>query len=65
MRWAGKKLQDGPTLILEAGGVGTLRYVERKLAPYDTDFRRGFFSLFFFLGWHLEESLEERKTKLS
>lgn len=25
MRWAGKTLQDGPSLLLEAGGVGTLR----------------------------------------
>ncbi|KAL8346018.1 hypothetical protein RB598_000092 [Gaeumannomyces tritici] len=24
MRWAGKSLQDGPTFLLEAGGVGTL-----------------------------------------
>ena len=24
-RWAGKTLQDGPTFLLEAGGVGTLR----------------------------------------
>lgn len=26
MRWAGKTLQDGPAFLLEAGGVGTLRY---------------------------------------
>jgi broad specificity phosphatase PhoE len=25
MRWVNKTLEDGPTLILEAGGVGTLR----------------------------------------
>jgi len=25
-RWAGKSLQDGPTFLLDAGGVGTLRY---------------------------------------
>jgi broad specificity phosphatase PhoE len=25
-RWAGKSLQEGPTFLLEAGGVGTLRY---------------------------------------
>lgn len=25
MRWVKKTLQDGPTLLLEAGGVGTLR----------------------------------------
>ena len=24
-RWVGKALQDGPALIMEAGGVGTLR----------------------------------------
>lgn len=28
-RWAGKELHDGPTFLLEAGGVGTLRYVLR------------------------------------
>lgn len=27
MRWAGKSLRDGPAFLLEAGGVGTLRYV--------------------------------------
>ncbi|KAI1434844.1 phosphoglycerate mutase [Xylaria sp. CBS 124048] len=26
MRWVGKTLPDGPTLLLEAGGVGTLSY---------------------------------------
>lgn len=26
MRWVGKTLQEGPALLLEAGGVGTLRY---------------------------------------
>jgi len=26
MRWAMKTLQDGPTLLLEAGGIGTLSY---------------------------------------
>jgi broad specificity phosphatase PhoE len=26
-RWIGKPLEDNPSLILEAGGVGTLRYV--------------------------------------
>jgi broad specificity phosphatase PhoE len=26
-RWVGKRLEDNPSLILEAGGVGTLRYV--------------------------------------
>jgi probable phosphoglycerate mutase len=25
-RWAGKSLQDGPTFLLEAGGVGLLSY---------------------------------------
>lgn len=27
MRWVGKSLHDGPTFLMEAGGVGTLRYV--------------------------------------
>ena len=27
LRWACKTLQDGPTFLLEAGGVGTLRHV--------------------------------------
>jgi sedoheptulose-bisphosphatase len=27
MRWVNKPLEDGPTLILEAGGVGILRQV--------------------------------------
>lgn len=26
-RWVGKRLEENPGLILEAGGVGTLRYV--------------------------------------
>lgn len=26
-RWVGHTLQEGPTFLLEAGGVGTLRYV--------------------------------------
>ena len=26
MRWLGKTLRDGPTLLLEPGGVGILRY---------------------------------------
>ena len=25
MRWVGKRLEDGPSLLLETGGVGTLR----------------------------------------
>lgn len=25
-RWVGKRLEDNPSLILEAGGVGTLSY---------------------------------------
>jgi broad specificity phosphatase PhoE len=29
-RWVGKRLEDNPSLILEAGGVGTLRYVEME-----------------------------------
>ncbi|KAH6668190.1 histidine phosphatase superfamily [Halenospora varia] len=31
MRWAGKSLQDGPTFLLEAGGVGTLSYEHKSL----------------------------------
>ena len=31
MRWAGKTLQDGPTFLLEAGGVGTLSYEHHRL----------------------------------
>lgn len=27
MRWLGRPLSDGPTFLMEAGGVGTLRYV--------------------------------------
>jgi broad specificity phosphatase PhoE len=30
-RWCGKSLLDGPTFLLEAGGVGTLRSVKRLL----------------------------------
>jgi sedoheptulose-bisphosphatase len=28
MRWVNKTLEDGPSRILEAGGVGTLRQVK-------------------------------------
>ena len=31
MRWAGKSLHEGPVFLLEAGGVGTLRYVLIRL----------------------------------
>ncbi|CZS92999.1 related to phosphoglycerate mutase [Rhynchosporium agropyri] len=31
MRWAGKTLRDGPTFLLEAGGVGTLSYEHQNL----------------------------------
>ncbi|KAK3364426.1 histidine phosphatase superfamily [Lasiosphaeria hispida] len=31
MRWAGKSLQDGPTFLLEAGGVGTLSYEHHNI----------------------------------
>lgn len=31
MRWVGKALHDGPAFLLEAGGVGTLRYVFRAV----------------------------------
>jgi broad specificity phosphatase PhoE len=30
-RWVGKKLEDNPSLILEAGGVGTLSYEHHRL----------------------------------
>jgi broad specificity phosphatase PhoE len=30
-RWIGKKLEDNPSLILEAGGVGTLSYEHHSL----------------------------------
>ncbi|KAI9732042.1 MAG: hypothetical protein M1818_007637 [Claussenomyces sp. TS43310] len=32
MRWVQKTLQDGPTFLLEAGGVGTLSYEHHNLA---------------------------------
>ncbi|PNY29525.1 Sedoheptulose 1,7-bisphosphatase [Tolypocladium capitatum] len=31
MRWAGKTLQNGPTFLLEPGGVGTLSYEHRSI----------------------------------
>jgi broad specificity phosphatase PhoE len=31
MRWVGKALQDGPTFLLEAGGVGTLSYEHHSI----------------------------------
>ena len=31
MRWAQKTLKDGPTFLLEAGGVGTLSYEHHNL----------------------------------
>lgn len=30
-RWIGKPLEDNPSLILEAGGVGTLSYEHHRL----------------------------------
>lgn len=30
-RWIGKKLEDNPSLILEAGGVGTLSYEHHRI----------------------------------
>lgn len=33
MRWVGAALQDGPTFLLEAGGVGTLRSVLLSFQP--------------------------------
>lgn len=32
MRWVQKTLRDGPTFLLEAGGVGTLSYEHHNLA---------------------------------
>ena len=32
MRWVGKTLAEGPTFLLEAGGVGTLSYEHHELA---------------------------------
>ncbi|KAK7731088.1 Sedoheptulose 1,7-bisphosphatase [Cytospora paraplurivora] len=31
LRWTGKSLQDGPTFLMEAGGVGTLSYEHHSL----------------------------------
>ena len=31
MRWIGRKLETGVSLILEAGGVGTLSYEHQKI----------------------------------
>ncbi|KAI9890696.1 MAG: hypothetical protein M1814_003765 [Vezdaea aestivalis] len=31
MRWAGKSLSEGPTFLLEAGGIGTLSYEHDKI----------------------------------
>ncbi|EPE26459.1 Phosphoglycerate mutase-like protein [Glarea lozoyensis ATCC 20868] len=31
MRWVGKTLRDGPTFLLEAGGVGTLSYEHKNV----------------------------------
>lgn len=31
MRWVGKTLQDGPTFLMEAGGVGTLSYEHKSI----------------------------------
>jgi sedoheptulose-bisphosphatase len=35
MRWAGYALREGPTFLLEAGGVGTLRSVEAAYFLYE------------------------------
>jgi len=32
MRWVQKTLKDGPTFLLEAGGVGTLSYEHHNIA---------------------------------
>lgn len=31
MRWVNSTLQDGPTFLLEAGGVGTLSYEHKRI----------------------------------
>lgn len=31
MRWVGKSLQEGPTFLMEAGGVGTLSYEHNSI----------------------------------
>lgn len=31
MRWVGKTLQEGPTFLMEAGGVGTLSYEHKSI----------------------------------
>lgn len=31
MRWVGKKLSEGPTFLMEAGGVGTLSYEHKSI----------------------------------
>ena len=31
MRWSGRKLPDGVSLLLEAGGVGTLSYEHKRI----------------------------------
>lgn len=31
MRWVGKTLQEGPTFLMEAGGVGTLSYEHHSI----------------------------------
>lgn len=36
MRWVGKNLDEGPTFLMEAGGVGTLRYVAVIYLPLPT-----------------------------
>lgn len=39
-RWVGRSLVDNPSLILEAGGVGTLRYVVCGVSPISDCVRR-------------------------
>lgn len=34
-RWIGKAVEDGPALIMEAGGIGTLRLVGEGYPPTD------------------------------
>lgn len=31
MRWVGKSLSEGPTFLMEAGGVGTLSYEHKSI----------------------------------
>lgn len=39
MRWTGKTLQDGPIFLLEAGGIGTLRFVFTRANRFRESFQ--------------------------